>query len=70
MTNETNQSGCPNCDWGGEVAVTHDHTHRYYTHVIVEHGEVFKGRTCSQRTRPKKRGLVGRVADILGEGFL
>lgn len=61
----TDLSGCPSCDWGGEVAVTHDRTHRYYTHVIVKDGEVFKGRTCSERTRPIKRGLVERVVEIM-----
>lgn len=66
----TVRSGCPSCDWGGEVVVTHDRTHRYYTHVIVEDGELFKGRMCSERTRSKKSGLVERVADGLEVDFL
>jgi len=50
--------GCPVCDWEGEVARTHDDEHRYYTHIIVKDGEIFEGRTCSERTQPKRRGLV------------
>jgi hypothetical protein len=57
--------GCPVCDWDGQVAETHDHNHRYYTHVVVKDGELLKGRTCSERTRPKKRGLVERTAEAL-----
>jgi len=68
--NGTDRSGCPSCDWDGEVAVTHDRTHRYYTHVIVEDGEMFKGRTCSERIRPRKPGLVERVADAVEVDFL
>lgn len=52
--------GCPVCNWSGEVAHTHDYTHQYYTHVIVNNGEVFKGKTCSERTRPK-RGLIEQL---------
>jgi len=62
----TDRSGCPSCDWGGKVAVTHGRTHRYFTHVIVKNGEVFQGQMCSERIRPKKRGLVKRVAEGLG----
>lgn len=56
--------GCPVCDWDGEVARQHDRSHRYYTHVIVKDGELFKGRTCSERTRPKKQSLVDRATGI------
>jgi len=57
--------GCPVCDWDGEVAVTHDLTHRYYTHVIVRDGEVSGGRTCSMRTQPERLGLLSRLAGLL-----
>jgi hypothetical protein len=58
---EQTPQGCPECDWGGEVAVTHDYDHVYHTHVIVRDGEVFRGSTCSRRTRPKKKGIMARV---------
>lgn len=45
--------GCPVCDWDGEVATTHDYTHEYHTHVVVRDGELFRGPTCSMRTRPR-----------------
>lgn len=57
-------TGCPCCDWSGEVARTHDYTHRYYTHVIIRDGEIFQGKTCSQRTKPK-RSLLGRLFEII-----
>lgn len=57
--------GCPVCDWEGEIAQTHDRSHRYYTHVVVEDGELFRGRTCSERTRPKKPGLLARIMAAL-----
>lgn len=53
--------GCPVCDWEGDVATTHDSTHVYYTHTIVENGELFRGKTCSMRTKPKKKGFIGRI---------
>lgn len=56
--------GCEVCDWDGEVAVTHDYTHEYYTHVIVKDGEVFKGKTCSKRTRKKKPTLFQRLLPV------
>jgi hypothetical protein len=57
--------GCPVCDWDGEVAQTHDYDHRYYTHVIIKNGEMFRGKTCSERTQPRKPGLVERVANAM-----
>lgn len=56
----TDRDGCPVCGFDGEVAVHHDRTHRYYTHVIVEDGETFHGKTCSERTEPKK-GFLDRL---------
>jgi hypothetical protein len=61
----TERSGCPVCPWDGEIAVTHDRTHEYYTHVIVEGGEVFTGKACSMRTKPKQPGLFGRIVRYL-----
>jgi len=58
--------GCPLCDWQGTVTITHDRDHEYYTHLIVRDGEVFKGTTCSRRTRPRRPGLVARLRDRLG----
>ncbi len=57
--------GCPVCEWDGRVAETHDADHRYYTHVIIKDGEYFEGRTCSERTRPRKPSLLER---LLGGG--
>lgn len=54
--------GCPVCDWDGEVARTHDYRHAYYTHIIVTgDGDMFKGPTCTEPTRPPRNGLVSRV---------
>jgi hypothetical protein len=51
---------CPVCEWDGDVARTHDSTHRYYTHVAEVDDELLRGRTCSERTRPR-RGLLERL---------
>lgn len=56
--------GCPVCDWEGEIARTHDYTHEYYTHVVIKDGEMFKGKTCSMRTKPKQ-SLTERLISIL-----
>jgi hypothetical protein len=56
--------GCRVCEWDGEVAETHDRSHRYYTHVIVKNGEVLKGRTCSERTRPRAPTLLQRLKAV------
>ena len=47
--------GCPVCDWRGEIATTHDSSTEYYTHIIVRDGEIFTGKTCSMRTKPKNK---------------
>jgi len=57
--------GCGVCEWNGGVTVTHDRTHEYYTHVTVIEGEIFKGRTCSRRTTPQEKGLIGRLAEAM-----
>jgi len=61
-----NTHGCPECDWGGEVAVTHDYTHEYFTHVIVRNGELFVGNKCSRRTRERRKGPLTRLFARLG----
>lgn len=53
--------GCPVCGYEGEVAVTHDYDHEYFTHVRIHEGEVFRGSTCSRRTRPASPGLLTRL---------
>lgn len=50
------------------MAETHDTTHRYYTHVIVEDGELFEGQRCSERTCPKKRGVIERIIGVSRRG--
>lgn len=46
--------GCGVCDWDGHVTVATDYDHAYYTHcIITDDGEVFEGRQCSKRTRPR-----------------
>jgi len=57
--------GCPVCDWDGKVAATHDYDHEYYTHLIIEDGEMFRGKTCSRRTRPR-RGALAKIRSIIG----
>ena len=61
-----NEHGCPECDWNGEVAVTHDYTHEYFTHVIVRNGELFFGNKCSRRTRERRKGPLTRLFARLG----
>lgn len=53
--------GCPVCGWSGEVARTCDYSHNYYTHIIVQDGEMFWGKTCSMRTRPERPSLLSRL---------
>lgn len=57
-------SGCPFCAWSGEIAETHDRSHSYATHVIVKGGEMFVGRTCSRRTRPRRSSFSYAVSLI------
>ena len=64
MRDETGQVGCPECSWEGEVALSHDRTHRYYTHVIVSDGQMFKGTTCSERIR-RPTSVFRRIVDSL-----
>jgi hypothetical protein len=54
-------SGCPVCDWPGEVAQTYDRTHTYHTHVIIRDGEIFSGLTCSKRRHPRAPGPFTRL---------
>jgi len=61
-----NRHGCPQCDWDGEVAVTHDYDHVYYTHVIVRNRELFVGNKCSRRTKERREGPLTRLFRLLG----
>lgn len=60
----SDDNGCGVCEWEGDVAVTNDSSHVYYTHVIVRDGEMFKGKTCSRRTKPKSGGPLSFVDDL------
>jgi len=53
--------GCPICDWSGEVAITSDRSHEYYTHVVLMEGEMLRGRTCSMRTRERSPPPLDRL---------
>lgn len=66
MTEDT--EGCPICEWDREIAVSHDRTHKYYTHVAVIDGELLKGRTCSMRTTPKKKSITSRIRNLFTWG--
>jgi len=61
--------GCPVCGWDGEVAVTSDYEHEYYTHVITKDGEMFRGSTCSMRTRPQRKRLIDELGETLFGGL-
>lgn len=61
MTDSTpNERGCPKCEWDGEVAITHDYTHEYFTHVIIQNGELFHGGKCTRRIRERRQGPLSR----------
>lgn len=47
-------TGCPECDWDGEVAETHTRTVQSYTHVVVIDSEIFRGKTCTKRVTDKE----------------
>lgn len=57
--------GCDVCDWEGPVARSHDYRHRYYTHTVMVDGSVFRGKTCSMRTKPKRTGLLTKLKQLL-----
>lgn len=69
MTLDRDTDGCPECDWRGEVAVTHDYTHEYFTHVIVRDGQLFTGHKCSRRTRERRKGVIARLFSWVFRGL-